>query len=51
MNTLKFSAVIRTIVAEGTIYFIAMVALQIFILLSFILMGVWSLSLRSHLIA
>ena len=37
VNTLKFSAVVRTIVAEATIYFLAMVALQIYIQLSFAL--------------
>jgi len=37
VNTLKFSVVIRTIVAEATIYFLAMVALQVYVQLGFIL--------------
>ena len=37
MGTLKISAVIRTIVAEATIYFLAMIALQIYIQLTFAL--------------
>jgi len=37
VSTLKLSAVVRTIVAEATIYFLAMVALQIYVQLSFIL--------------
>ena len=45
MSTLKLSAVIRTIVAEATMYFLAMVALQIYVQLSFVLMEVWSFSL------
>ena len=40
MRTLRISAVIRTIVAEATIYFLAMVALQIYIQLSYVLMEV-----------
>lgn len=39
-RALKFSALVRTIVAEATIYFIAMVTAQTFILLSFTLMEV-----------
>ena len=37
MSTLKFSAVVRTIVAQGTVYFFAMFALQIYVQLSLIL--------------
>jgi len=48
MRTLRISAVIRTIVAEATIYFLAMVALQIYIQLSYVLMEVQSLSPGSH---
>ena len=45
MSVLRLSVVVRTIVTEGTIYFLAMFALQIYIQLSFILMEVWLLSL------
>ena len=44
MNTFKFSAIVRTIVAEATIYFLAMVALQIYIQISLVLMEVQCLS-------
>ena len=37
VSTFKFSAVIRTIVAEATMYFLAMVALQVYVQLSFAL--------------
>ena len=50
VNTLKLSVVIRTIVAEATIYFLAMVALQISVQLSLIL-AVQSLSPRPHSIS
>ena len=39
-NMLKFSVVIRTIATEATIYFLAMVALQIYSQLSFVFMEV-----------
>ena len=48
MSTLKLSAVIRTIVAEATMYFLAMVALQMYVQLSFVLMKVRSPSLHSR---
>ena len=44
---LKFSALIRTIVAEATIYFLAMIALQMYVQLSLIFMKVRSLGPRS----
>ena len=44
ISTLKFSTIIRTIVTEATIYFLAMIAIQIYIELSLILMEVWSLT-------
>ena len=37
MSTLKLSVVIRTIVTEATIYFLAMVAMQIYVQISFVL--------------
>jgi len=40
MNVLKLSAVVRTIVTEGTIYFLAMVTMQIYIQISVALMEV-----------
>ena len=42
-STLKFSALIRTMIAEATIYFLAMTALQIYALLSLVVMKVQSL--------
>ena len=46
-STLKFSALIRRIITEATIYFLAMVALQIYIQVSLVLTEVWSLSSHS----
>ena len=43
-GTLRFSALIRTIVTEATIYFFAIVAMQIYVQLSLNLMEVESLS-------
>lgn len=40
MGVFKLSAVVRTIATEATIYFLAMVVLQIYSQLSFILMEV-----------
>ena len=40
MSVFRLSAVVRTIVTEGTIYFLAMVTLQIYIQLSLALMEV-----------
>lgn len=40
MPVFKLSAVVRTIVTEGTIYFLAMLAIQIYTLLSFVFMEV-----------
>jgi len=40
-SSLKFSALIRTIVTEATIYFLAMVAMQTYVLLSLIFMEVY----------
>jgi len=48
LNTLKLSVVIRTIVAEATIYFLAMVAVQVYVQLSYILAEV-SLFLLVHI--
>ena len=48
MPILRLSAVIRTIVTEGTIYFLVMLAIQIYTQLSYILMEVWLLSLGSR---
>ena len=42
-STLKFSALIRTMVAEATMYFLAMIALQIYAQLSLVVMKVQSL--------
>jgi len=42
-STLKFSALIRTMVTEATIYFLAMVALQTYVQLSLSLTKVYSL--------
>ena len=42
---------VRTIVAESTIYFLAMVALQIYIQLSYVLMEVRSIVLDLHSIS
>ena len=46
-SKLKVSVLIRTIIAEGTIYFLAMVALQIYIQVSFVLTEVWSLPIHT----
>jgi len=43
-SSLKFSVLIRTIVTEATIYFLAMVAMQTYVLLSLIFMEVYPLS-------
>lgn len=43
-SALKFSALIRTIAAEATVYFLVMVAAQVYIQLSLSLMEVLSLS-------
>ena len=43
-SALKFSALIRTIVTEATIYFLAMIALQMYVQLSLNFMKVQSLS-------
>ena len=40
---LKFSGLIRTLVGEATIYFLAMIAMQIYVQLSLNLMQAWSL--------
>ena len=40
MPILRLSALVRTIVTEGTIYFLAMFAMQIYVQLSYILMEV-----------
>jgi len=48
MDALKLSAVIRTIVTEGTIYFLAMLTLQIYVQISLALMEVWCLSIGLH---
>jgi len=40
MPVLRLSAVVRTIVTEGTIYFLAMLAVQIYVLLSFVFLEV-----------
>ena len=48
MRALKFSMVVRTIITDATIYFLAMVTLQIYSQLSFIFMEVLSLSPRLH---
>ena len=50
-SAFKVSAVIRTIAADSTIYFLAMVAVQVYSLLSFVFMEVQSLSLGLHLIS
>ena len=42
-STLKFSALIRTMVAEATVYFLAMTAFQIYAQLSLVVMNVQSL--------
>ena len=42
IGMLKFSVLVRTIVAEGTIYFLAMVAIQVYCQLSLRLMKVQS---------
>ena len=42
MPVFKLSAVVRTIVTEGTIYFLAMLAMQIYTQMSFALTEVWS---------
>ena len=47
VSVFKLSAVARTIVTEGTIYFLAMLAVQIYIQLSFVLIKVLPLSLGS----
>jgi len=44
-SSLKFSALVRTIIADATMYFLAMVALQVYIQVSFVLTEVRSLSL------
>lgn len=41
---LKFSALVRAIVAEASIYFLAMIAMQIYVQSSVSLMKVWSFS-------
>lgn len=43
-RTLKLSALARVLVTEATVYFLVMVAAQIYIQLSFNLVKVWSLS-------
>ena len=43
-STLKFSALIRTIVADASMYFLAMIAMQTYVQLSLNLMEVESLS-------
>ena len=40
-GALKFSALARTVVAEATIYFLAMIAVQVYIQLSLNVMEVW----------
>ena len=42
-GTLKFSALIRAMITEATIYFLAMIALQMYVQLSLIFMKVQSL--------
>ena len=39
-SAFKFSAVVRAIVMEGTVYFLAMLAVQIYIQLSFVVVEV-----------
>ena len=41
LDVLKLSAVVRTIATKVTIYFLAMVALQLYTRLSFVFMVVW----------
>ena len=41
---LKFSALVRAIVAEASMYFLAMIAMQIYVQSSVSLMKVWSFS-------
>ena len=41
LDVLKLSAMVRTITTEVTIYFLAMVALQLYTQLSFVFMVVW----------
>lgn len=48
MGILKFSALARTLVAEATVYFLAMLTAQIYVQLSLILMEVQALSLLLH---
>ena len=43
-SALKFSALVRTIAAEATVYFLVMVTAQVYIQLSLSLMEVYSLS-------
>lgn len=44
----RFSALVRTIITEATIYFLVMSAMQTYVLISWSLMSVWSLSLCSR---
>lgn len=49
-STLKFSALIRTIAAEATIYFLAMIAMQIYVQLALNLMEVCSSSFLAQVL-